>query len=234
MSYKEIVKELTSHRDKTRAMHSSRYFKTGTGEYGHGDIFLGLTVPQQRKISRSYLQLSLDEIERLLNSTIHEYRYTALLVLVAQYEKGNRKIQQDIFDFYLSHTARINNWDLVDTSASYIVGHFLFTRDRSLLYRLIQSPSLWERRIAIVATQYFIHHGDVDESYALAALLFVDSHDLIHKAVGWTLREAGKKDRKKLEQFLKTHYARIPRTTLRYAIEKFDEKTRKRFLLGTV
>ena len=186
-----------------------------------------------RKLGRQYRSLPLADLERLLASRFHEHRFVALEILVARYEKGAPAEQQEIFEFYLSHTAGINNWDLVDTSAPYIVGQHLLTRPRDMLYRLARSPVIWERRIAIVACLAFIRASQLDDVFALTEVLLSDKHDLMQKAMGWLLREAGKVSRPSLVSFLEEHYASIPRTTLRYAIERFSPVQRKRALKGT-
>ena len=208
------------------------FFKTGKGQYGEGDKFIGITVPAQRKIAVRYRKLPLAEIARLLESRIHEHRFTALEILVLQYEAGEAAARQAIFDFYLEHTARINNWDLVDTSAPYIVGEHLASRPRKILYRLAKSSNLWERRIAVVATLMFIRAGDLEDTFAIARLLLGDGHDLIQKAIGWMLRETGKRSKQALLDFLQTNYSRMPRTSLRYAIERFPQAERNRILKG--
>ena len=206
---------------------SQRYFKTGKGEYGEGDIFLGLSVPDQRKIAYCYTDLSLVDLAELLKSKIHEHRFVALEILVFKFEQvakiSDKKAQKNIFDFYLkeARTGHINNWDLVDTSAREIVGSWLFDKDRSLLYRLARSRNLWERRVAIVSSHYFIARGQYKDTLDLSQVLLVDKHDLIHKATGWMLREVGKRDQKALEGFLTKNASIMPRTMLRYAIERF-------------
>jgi 3-methyladenine DNA glycosylase AlkD len=211
---------------------SLAWFKTGKGEYSEGDKFIGVTVPAQRAIAKKYSHLKLDEIAKLLASRIHEHRYTALRILVAQYEAGDASARQKVFDFYLQHTPSINNWDLVDTSAPYIVGEHLISRSRRDLYRLAGSPSLWERRIAMVATAAFIDRDDLKDTFAIAARLLDDKHDLIHKATGWMLREAGKQWRAEMISFLKRNYSQMPRTALRYAIEHLPDAQRKKALKG--
>jgi 3-methyladenine DNA glycosylase AlkD len=211
---------------------SSAWFKTGKGEYGEGDKFIGVRVPAQRTIAAKYHRLGLDAIEKLLRSPIHEHRFTGLLILVAQYERGDESTRRRIFSFYLDHTRCVNNWDLVDVSAPGIVGEHLVLRPRRVLYRLARSPGLWERRIAMVATAAFIDRGDLKDTFAIAARLLADGHDLIHKATGWMLREAGKHSRSQLMKFLKRNYSKIPRTTLRYAIEHLPEAQRKNALRG--
>lgn len=220
--------------NKKRAEVSARFFKTGKGEYGEGDIFLGVTVPVQRKIARNFLNLKLSDISHLLKSKMHEYRFTALENLVFQYEKGDEKKKKEIFNFYLKHTKRVNNWDLVDTSAQYIVGDFLYDKNRDILFKLAKSKNLWERRIAIVATQYFINKNDFESTLELVGILLHDKEDLIHKACGWMLREVGKKGKKQLEAFLRGCYKIMPRTMLRYSIERFPAGIRQKYLKGLI
>lgn len=229
MTLTNLKKELAAAADPERARNSAWFFKTGKGQYGHGDRFLGLTVPTMRRIAHRYIHLPLTDVAKLLASPIHEYRSVGLEILVAQYERENSKA---IFDFYLKHTKFVNNWDLVDGSAPYIVGQHLLTRPRKILYRLAKSSSLWERRIAIVATLTLIRQGEIEDTFAIAKLLLADDHDLIHKAVGWMLREAGKQSTPALLRFLKENYSALPRTTLRYAIERFPAAERKRLLAG--
>jgi len=208
----------------------SRFFKTGTGEYGEGDVFLGVTVPQQREVAKRYQGMDFDGIRELLSSPVHEHRLTGLLVLVARYSKADADGRKRIFDFYLTNTAGINNWDLVDLSAPNIVGIYMLSGDRSLLRKLAASRNVWERRIAVVATHAFIREGQFDDTLAISEMLLDDKHDLIHKAVGWMLREVGKRDQTAEERFLKKHCTRMPRTALRYALEKFGETKRKRYM----
>lgn len=231
MNAKQVQKELTLVADPTKAQIAMRFFKTGKGEYGEGDQFLGVIVPEQRKIAKTYKELPLKEIDLLLQSRIHEHRLTALLILVDQFKRANEMHKKQIFDFYIKRTSHINNWDLVDSSAPHIVGIYLLDKPRELLYTFARSRSLWKKRIAIISTLAFIRNGDYNDTFALAELLLHDTHDLIHKAVGWMLREVGKKDRNAEEQFLKKHYTTMPRTMLRYAIEHFDKKKRD-FYLG--
>src|SRR5260221_321238 len=227
---RELKKELAANADPDRAHNLAWFFKTAKGQYGHGDRFIGITVPVQRQIARRYRHLSPDEIARLLESRIHEHRFTALQILVDQYEAGDAETKKAIFDFYLKNSSRVNNWDLVDTSAPYIVGDYLLSRRRDVLVRLAKSAKLWERRIAIVATQAFIREGDLKDTFAIAVLLLGDEHDPIHKATGWTLREAGKRSEPALLDFLRRHYSAMPRTALRYAIERLPDTHRKRIL----
>lgn len=210
-----------------------RFFKTGPGEYGEGDVFLGVRVPATRRIARQYEDLPLAETLELLPSAIHEERLLALLILVRNYRRGTAEDQAEIYRQYLSHTRCINNWDLVDSSAADIVGAYLDHRSRRPLHRLAQSASLWERRIAILATFHFIRQGEYGETLTLAETLAADREDLIHKAVGWMLREIGKRDQATAEAFLATHCRHLPRTMLRYAIEKFPEPLRQQYLQGT-
>ncbi|MBP6945608.1 DNA alkylation repair protein [Patescibacteria group bacterium] len=221
-----------------RAEISQRFFKTGVGEYGDGDQFLGVTVPQTRKVARAYRDMSLKEIQVLVESALHEDRLLGLLILVGQFQRA--KIMEErkkILHVYLSlaHQGCVNNWDLVDTSAYHIVGAYVYEEPSNLLEKLAGSKNLWERRIAIVATFYFICHGQPEITFRIAKLLLADSHDLIHKAVGWMLREAGKRcSEKELEVFLKMHYQRMPRTMLRYAIERLPEVKRRAYLKGGI
>lgn len=213
-----------------KAMILSRFFKTGKGEYGEGDIFLGITVPEQRKIAGKYSLLPLEELQKLLSGRIHEHRLTALLILVIKYSKADMNSREDICDFYLNNIRHINNWDLVDLSADKILGAHLFERDKSILLRMAKSQNVWERRIAIMATFHFIKNNQFRDTLAIAEILLDDKHDLIHKAVGWMLREIGKRDQETEERFLLKYYPEMPRTMLRYAIEKFDDNKRKFYL----
>ncbi len=226
-----IKNDLKKLSDPQKAEILSRFFKTGKGDYGEGDMFLGIKVPDQRKIAKRYLDLELEKIHELIRSKIHEYRLTSLLILVEKYKKSDEITKKKIFDFYLKNTKNVNNWDLVDLSASNIVGNHLLKKDKSVLYKLAKSSSLWERRIAIISTFEFIKNNEFEDALKISELLLDDKHDLIHKAVGWMLREIGKRNQYIEEQFLKNHYNRIPRTTLRYAIERFDENKRN-FYLG--
>jgi len=231
MSLTELKKELNSLKNKEKAKDYACFFKTGKGEYGEGDVFLGIKVPVQRQIAKKYSTLSLADLENLLSSKIHEYRLTALLILVEKYQKSPEKEQKQIFNLYLKNTKYINNWDLVDLSAPKIVGTYLLThQNRKILYQLAHSRNLWEKRIAVLATLSFIKEGQFSDSLKISQILLHDNHDLIHKAVGWMLREVGKKDLKKEEEFLNKHYQTMPRTMLRYAIEKFPEAKRKFYL----
>jgi len=231
---KQIMKKLREWSDSAIAAHSHRFFKTGKGEYGEGDRFLGIRVPTIRKCVREYRTISLEDTLKLLKSPFHEARLLALLILVAKYSSANMEIEKEaVYRAYLSHTRFINNWDLVDCSAEHIVGAHLFSRDRNLIYRLARSKDLWERRISIISTFHFIKKEDFPDTLAVAGLLLGDKEDLIHKAVGWMLREVGKRDRNVEERFLIKHYKEMPRTMLRYAIEKLPESEKLAYLHGT-
>jgi 3-methyladenine DNA glycosylase AlkD len=215
---------------RQRAESSKWFFKTAPGEYAAGDKFLGVTVPQLRVLAREYRDMPLKYIVSLLRSPWHEERLLALLILVGQYVRGDARVRQDIHRLYLRNTASINNWDLVDSSAAQIVGAHLPSRDRRVLRRLARSKSVWERRIAMIATYHYIRQKDFKDALAIAALLRRDEHDLIHKAVGWMLREIGKRDRATEERFLQKHARRMPRTMLRYAVERFPPRMRSKYL----
>ncbi len=208
-----------------------RFFKTGPGDYGDGDRFLGVVVPNIRKIVRAHRDAAEKEVLSILHSAFHEERLTALLILVEQYKRGDDSRKKAIYDLYLANTFCINNWDLVDLTAQHIVGDYVYGKDLPVLTRLAVSKSLWERRIAILSTFHSIRKGDCREALKIAGLLLHDSHDLIHKAVGWMLREVGNRCSMESEcKFLDAHAAEMPRTMLRYAIEKFPERMRKRYL----
>lgn len=228
---KEITTELKLISSPERARVSQRYFKTGPGEYGEGDVFIGATMPQQRLIAKKHTDLTLDEIQLLLDSKVHEERMIGLLILTYQYPKADTVSRRNIYDFYLSNTTRINNWDLVDVTAPKIVGAYLADKDRSTLLSLAKSKLLWDRRIAILSTAAFIDRGESEWTFRLSEILLEDEQDLIHKAVGWMLREVGKKCGEEVEMgFLNKHYKRMPRTMLRYAIERFNEEERRKYL----
>ena len=226
----QIRKDLAQLEDPDRAKNLSWFFKTGKGQYGEGDIFLGIPVPEQRKVAKNHVYLSLTDLQELLNSKIHEYRFTALVILISKYRKAQESGKKEIFDFYLKNTENINNWDLVDLSAPRIVGDYLLKKERSILYKLAKSNILWERRISILSTFAFIDNNDFEDALNISELLLHDEHYLIHKAVGWALREIGKRDTEVEERFLAKHFLHMPRNMLRYAIEKFDEKKRKKYL----
>jgi 3-methyladenine DNA glycosylase AlkD len=212
------------------AKSAARFFKTGPGQYAEGDTFIGVKVPTLRTVAREFRLLPLDEVRSLLNSPIHEERHLALLILVLQAAKCDDAHRGRAFNLYLSNTQFINNWDLVDCSAPQVVGGFLLTKPRQPLVELANSKGLWERRIAVVSTQHFIRYGEFGETLAISRMLLGDREDLIHKATGWTLREVGKKDQAVLERFLDRHGADMPRTMLRYAIEKFPPERRRAYL----
>jgi 3-methyladenine DNA glycosylase AlkD len=234
MTAADIQQKLAALADPVRASSSQRYFKTGPGGYGEGDSFRGIRVPVLRSICREYQEISITEAERLLVSSFHEDRLLALLLLVRRYGKGDAATREKIYRLYLKKTKYINNWDLVDSSAGDIVGAYLWDKDREPLYKLAVSHNLWERRIAIIATSYFIRRDDFQDTLNIAGMLLDDHEDLLHKGVGWMLREVGNRDRVTEEKFLREHYRAMPRTMLRYAIEKFPEDERQRYLKGEV
>ncbi len=225
-----IQKELQSVANPDRVSCLQKFFKTGPGEYAEGDIFIGVYVPDIRKIAKKYLDISLDDLLFLLSSKIHEERLLAIILLVNKYKIASDTDKKNIYDFYIKHRRYVNNWDLVDLSAGYIVGEFLKDKDRGVLFDFARSPVLWDRRIAIVATQAFIKQDDLQSTFEISKVLLNDPHDLIHKAVGWMLREAGKKNFDELVDFLDTHIGNMPRTMLRYALEKFPSRLRKEFM----
>ncbi|MEN9626625.1 MAG: hypothetical protein RL557_953 [archaeon] len=229
-----LEQELQKYANASRAIISARFFKTGKGQYGEGDVFIGLTVHQIRTIARSFVSLDFPSIKKLLEDVVHEKRQVALLILVEKFKRGDESEREKIFEFYLKNIQRVNNWDLVDLSADKIVGEFLLDKKREVLYQLAVSKNLWERRISIVSTFAFIRHNQFDDTLKIAEMLLTDKHDLIQKAVGWMLREVGKRDVRALKEFLRRHYRDMPRTMLRYAIEKFDEEVRKKYLKGEV
>ena len=225
-----VVSRLRQFADRERAKLHLRFFKTAPGEYGGGDRFLGIRVPNLRRVAREFRSLSLKDVEELLASKWHEERLLALVILVNQYARAADAEREAIYRLYLASTQHINNWDLVDVSAAQIVGAYLLDRDRRVLYRLAKSRSVWERRIAIIATAWFIRADQFDDTFAIVERLLGDKHDLIHKAAGWMLREIGKRDREAEERFLRKYAPRMPRTMLRYAIERFPKAVRQRYL----
>ena len=224
--------KLRSVADPEKAKVLLRFFKTGPGEYGEGDVFLGIQVPVLRKFARENRDLGEASLQVLLRSCVHEERMLSLLILIQKYVRGTDEERKKIYDFYLVNTSFVNNWDLVDLSAEHVVGHFLMRNSRRPLYQLAKSKSLWERRIAILATFHFIKQHEFSDTLKIAAILLSDKEALIQKAVGWMLREVGKRDLDAEEQFLMKNYQRMPRTMLRYAIERFPEEKRKRYLKG--
>ena len=221
-----ITSELQALSDDEKREIFPRFFKAGKGEYGEGDRFLGVTVPNIRAIAKQYKNISLNEIRELMQSEWHEVRLCALLIMVEKSKKKDEALRQQLFDLYLSQTDRINNWDLVDLSCRFIVGEYLLDKSRDILYQLAQSPLLWDNRIAIVSTYAFIRKGQLEDTYALSDLMMHHPHDLMHKAIGWMLREAGKRDANRLYNYVMNHRADMPRTMLRYAIEKFSPAER--------
>ncbi|NIT03658.1 DNA alkylation repair protein [Candidatus Saccharibacteria bacterium] len=230
---RSVIKELKRLGNPKKAKASAWFFKTGKGQYGEGDVFAGVTVPEQRKVAKQFKELPLKEIAKLLENKIHECRLTALFILVGKYNKADGKEKERLAKFYLSHLQYVNNWDLVDSSASYILGDYLQDKDKSILYKLARSANLWERRVAIIATAAFIKEGRYRDTLKIAKNLLKDEHDLIHKAVGWMLREVGNKSRSTEEKFLDKHASSMPRTMLRYAIEKFPKEKRAEYLSKT-
>jgi 3-methyladenine DNA glycosylase AlkD len=230
----QIRRDLREHASEKKAAVLQRFFKTGPGEYGEGDRFIGVQVPAARRVAKRHAALPLRRVRSLLRSPVHEERLLALLILVQKFGRADPAEQQEIYDFYLAHTGQINNWDLVDLSADKIVGAYLLPRKRAVLRRLARSEDLWERRIAIVATFCFIRQGQFEDTLEVAGFLLHDEHDLIHKAVGWMLREVGKRDLAIEEGFLARYYRTMPRTMLRYAIERFAEPRRQAYLRGDV
>ena len=225
-----IRDELRKFSDAKIAEHSQRFFKTGKGEYGEGDKFLGIRVPVLRKLAKKYKNISLDEIVELLKSPFHEERLLAVFMLVNAFKKSSDEVRKNIYEIYLANTEFINNWDIVDSSAHFIVGAYLRNRDKKSLYTLAKSENLWERRIAIIATFHFIKNNEFADALKISRILLTDEEDLIHKAVGWMLREIGNRNIETEEKFLKKHYKKMPRTMLRYAIEKFPEEKRQKYL----
>ena len=230
-SLREIVKK---HANPEQAKILMRFFKTGNGKYGEGDEFLGIKVPVSRKIAKQFTNLSLEEIQELLNSSIHEERLIALFILTEQFRKADAARKKIIYNFYLKNTKRVNNWDLVDLSAEKIIGAYLLDKGTKILFKLARSKNLWERRIAIMSTFHFIKNGLYDTTLEISNILLDDEHDLIHKAVGWMLREVGNRKLVVEEKYLKKHYISMPRTMLRYAIEKFPEEKRQAYLKGKI
>lgn len=223
---KTITSELQALSNAEKREIFPKFFKAGKGEYGEGDRFLGITVPNIRAIAKQYKNISLNEIRELMQSEWHEVRLCALLIMVEKSKKKDEALRQQLFDLYLSQTDRINNWDLVDLSCRFIVGEYLLDKSRDILYQLAHSPLLWDNRIAIVSTYAFIRKGQLEDTYALSDLMMHHPHDLMHKAIGWMLREAGKRDSERLYDYVMSHRADMPRTMLRYAIEKFSPTER--------
>ena len=230
MTAKEIQQELEMYIDPVKKEYLPKFFKTGKGQYGEGDKFLGIVVPNVRLVAKRHREESFETVKELMRSEYHECRLCGLLILVERFKKSDEKDRKEIYEFYLSQTERINNWDLVDLSASYIVGEYLKDKSREPLYRLAESELLWEQRIAVVSTYAFIKNSDFTDIYALAKKLLTHEHDLMRKAIGWMLREAGKRNKDLLVAFLEKYCLAMPRTMLRYAIEKFPEEERKYYM----
>lgn len=226
----DIINELKALGNEEKRRVLQGFFKTGEGQYGYGDKFMGIPVPLSRGVAKKHRDANEDTIKDLLRSEWHEARLCALMIMVEKARCGDEETRRRMFELYLASTGRINNWDLVDLSAPQIVGEWLMQGPRDVLYTLADSPLLWDNRVAIVATYAFIKNGDLDDTYRLATRLMDHPHELIHKAVGWMLREAGKKDMPRLMAFVDKHYASMPRTMLRYAIEKYPEDMRKEVL----
>ena len=228
------IQDLRARINKEKAAFFPRFFRTGPGEYGEGDLFLGVTVPNLRQVAKKHApRLTLNDLEEMLQSPYHEIRLLSLIVMTLKYEQGNADVKGEMVELYLRNLHRINNWDLVDTSAHKIIGAYLYNRDRGLLYDLASRDHLWSQRVSIIASLYMIQKGEFEDTLKLAEILKNHPHDLIHKAVGWMLREVGKRNLQSELKFLDSHYRSMPRTMLRYAIEKFEEPLRQEFLKGT-
>lgn len=223
---KTITNKLQALSDAEKREIFPKFFKAGKGEYGEGDRFLGVTVPNIRAIAKLHKDISIEEIRELIQSEWHEVRLCALIIMVKKSKKKDEALRKELFNLYLSQTKRINNWDLVDLSCRFIIGEYLLDKSRDILYQLAQSPLLWDNRIAIVSTYAFIRKGQLEDTYALSDLMMQHPHDLMHKAIGWMLREAGKRNPERLYDYVMSHRADMPRTMLRYAIEKFSPKER--------
>jgi 3-methyladenine DNA glycosylase AlkD len=226
----QLINELYGLGSASNSNFALRFFKTGKGQYGEGDVFLGISVPQQRTIAKKYINLPLPALQEMLDNKIHEFRLVALFILLMQFQKASELRRKELVDFYLKNSKKVNNWDLVDASAGYILGDYLSSKDKSILYKLAKSENIWERRISIIATQGFIRNNKYDDTLKIAEVLLNDKQDLIHKATGWMLREVGKRDLKTLYEFLDKHYKTMPRTMLRYAIERFEKEKRELYM----
>lgn len=229
----ELRKDLQKLSNKKRASDMQKFFKTGEGEYAYGDVFIGLTVPQSRKVAEKYKDISFEDLYKLIRSEIHEERFIALLVLVNNF-RADEMLQRRIYEFFMKNIKFVNNWDLVDLSADKIVGGYLIDKPKHVLYKLASSKNMWERRIAMIATYNFIKNEMFDDAIGIAEKLIEDDNDLIQKAVGWMLREVGKRNKSIEEAFLKKHHKEMGRTALRYSLEKFPEDSRKEYMLGIV
>ena len=235
MTLNNIALQLRKLSNPQKAKLLQRFFKTGPGQYAQGDKFLGIMVPQTRKIAKQFEGLELPDVVKLLHSKYHEERLAALFIMVSQFKKGDGKLKEKIFKVYVSNTKCINNWDLIDLTAGHIVGTYLENKPKGLLYQFARSKDLWKKRISILSTFKYIYEGKPQETLKIAQILLNDEHDLIHKAVGWMLREVGKRcSQKTEEEFLQKRYKKMPRTMLRYAIERFPEKLRQKYLKGLI
>jgi len=232
MTAEALIDSLQVLADKQKAKFLQGFFKTGKGQYAEGDVFLGIKVPETRQIAKTYNGMPLIEVEKIMKSPFHEVRLCGLMILTEQFKKASEADRKTIVDFYLSNTRYINNWDLVDLSCYQILGNYLLDKPRDILYRLAKSKNMWEQRIAIVSTWAFIRNRELEDTLSISELLLNHPHDLIHKAVGWMLRELSKRDEFLMLQFIETHYSIISRTTLRYAIERLPEEQRKNILHG--
>lgn len=231
MDFRDIETALAAFRNDAQATLLQRFFKTGAGQYGEGDRFLGLTSPQVRAVARQHREASLHDVEHLLQSPWHEVRACGLVILTLKMQRAKTPEQQrPIVELYLGHTPRINNWDLVDISAPHVLGHYMLTEPRDVLYSLAHSSLLWDNRIAMVSTLTLIRHNELDDCYCLATIFLNHPHDLMHKAAGWMLREAGKRDKARLVDYIEKHRLAMPRTMLRYAIEKLDDAERRHLM----
>ena len=232
MKAREEIRALAN---KEIAQHSLRFFKTDKGEYGHGDLFLGVRAPKIRSIAKKHIDISISDMQTLIRSKYHEERFLGLIILVNKYAKTkDKKNRNQLYKIYVYSFKYINNWNLVDVTCPHVTGKHLIDKDRTILYKWAKSEDLWTKRIAMVSTFSFIRKNDLEDTFKIAEILLHDEHDLIHKAVGWMLREAGKRDIKKEETFLKKYYKTMPRTMLRYSIEKFPETKRQKYLKGTI
>lgn len=232
MTVQDIQKDLKKLEKPEKIQILSSFFKTGKGQYGEGDIFIGITVPDQRMVAKKYVDIKLSELQKLISSKIHEYRLTAFIILTYKYVKADEKDKKIIYDFYIKNRQYANNWDLVDVTTPKVIGAYLLDhpKERKILYKFATSKNLWERRIAILATYTFIKAKQFEDTLKISEILLNEEHDLIHKAVGWMLRELGKIDQKKEEEFLKKYYKKMPRTMLRYAIEKFSDNKKNFYM----
>jgi 3-methyladenine DNA glycosylase AlkD len=229
-SAQKLMSEMDVMQNPVHAQLEQRFFKTGKGQYGEGDVFIGLTVPQTRLVCKKYEDLSIDELEKLLESPIHEHRLAAVIIMRRQAERANSVLRKSLYDLYLRRSDRINNWDIIDISCHKIVGEYLADKDRTILYKLARSKQMWERRIAIISTAYFIDKNDLEDTFKIAKILLNDEQDLIQKATGWMLREAGKKDETRLKEFLDRYASTMPRTMLRYSLERLHPADRAHYM----